>query len=53
MYVGLIYQDGREVAVKRVIKELYRNMENEVKTLVDLHRHPNIVDYVVKKIFQM
>ena len=51
VYTGLIYQDGREVAVKRVTTELYRNMEDKVKTLLGLRNHPNIVSYVVKKIF--
>ena len=39
--------------MKKVIKDLYRRVKNEVKVLVDLRHHPNIVDYVVKKIIKM
>ena len=47
MYVGLICEDGRPVAVKRVIHELYMRVDCEVETLVKLDSHPNIVKYVV------
>ena len=47
IYIGLI-RDGREIAVKRVIKLLYKRLENEVKTLLDLRHHPNILEFMVK-----
>ena len=50
VYSGLIRSDGREAAVKRVIKLLYEKVDNEVKSLVKVHDHPNIVDYMVFKL---
>ena len=47
VYVGLICEDGRPVAVKRVIHELYKRVDSEYKALVKLDGHPNIVKYVV------
>ena len=48
MYVGLIWQDGREVAVKRVLTDVYKQVKKEVEILVKLRTdNNNIVDYMV------
>ena len=48
VYVGLISDDGREVAVKRMVKDCLKTTENEVDILVKLASHDNIVSYKVK-----
>ena len=50
VYIGLI-RDGRETAVKKVMHSSYKLVKAEVKTLVKLRHHPNIVDYMVNKIY--
>ena len=50
MYVGLI-RDGREVAVKRVSREYYKCIINEVDILVKMSHHANIVKYMVNTLF--
>ena len=50
VYVGLNIRDGRKTAVKKVMRSLYKLVEMEVETLVNLRHHPNIVDYMVKYI---
>ena len=51
VYLGFIYEDAREIAVKRVLKILYKGIETEVQLLVQLNNqnlhHPNILDYMV------
>ena len=50
VYLGFITNDGREVAVKRVVKHrdqhLDKRVDKEVNALIEL-RHPNTVDYMV------
>ena len=46
MYVGLLV-DGREVAVKRVLKKHNKRLEKEVENLAKLKHHDNIVSYKV------
>ena len=48
VYVGLISDDGREVAVKSLLKDYIKTANNEVDILVKLVNHDNIVSYKVK-----
>ena len=43
VYVGLISNDGREVAVKRVVTDVSNEVNNQSRL-----SHPNIVSYKVK-----
>ena len=52
VYVGLV-DDGREVAVKEVLKKSFQwktSMQEEVKILATLTPHYNIVSYKVKSL---
>ncbi|KAI0216220.1 Serine/threonine-protein kinase/endoribonuclease IRE1 [Lamellibrachia satsuma] len=48
VYVGLLV-DGREVAVKRVLKKHNKRLEKEVENLAKLKHHDNIVSYKLKE----
>lgn len=48
----VVYQgkfEGREVAVKRLLKEFYHVADHEVKILQDSDYHPNVIRYFYKE----